>query len=318
MSTLYQDLQKLDKNLAKEFQEVMKDKTTMDDAGARQLFAKVLDDDVIMDAESKGLVMIIDSGVLSKGAIKALSADLQTAKALNALVKGGVKELKTGDQELNQFYDAFALTAKIQFWSPGTKHQYLPVHYEVIRQAVVAGAAAPPGTKGFMRVFQVQDNQLSKKLKGGLKATYLWDDNVFLLFYGDKTVVVHESTHAIQDLFDLAADRRFIEADGYIAQGAAQYAQGGPFLSQAGIIQKMAVAAPLVIDGKATQGNKNWITAYNDVLAEVEKDRSLTQGQDPKGLVDMKEKSGPNEKDVMLAALKYIAGKPSSPPAKKP
>jgi hypothetical protein len=293
-------------------------KTQMDPDGARKLFAKVLADDEIKDGESKGLVLIIDSRILSNDAWNALRSDLETAKGLGALFKGGTKELKTGDKELDRFLDAFALTAKIQFWSPGTKHQYFPVHYEVIRQAVAAGAAAPQGTQGFMRVIKVMDNELSKKLKVGLKAQYYPAENAFVLFYNDDTTVVHESTHAIQDLFDLASDRRFIEADGYIAQGAAQHARGGKFPSQPAIMQKMAVAGPMVVDGKATQGNKDWIKAYNEVVAEVEKDRSLTQGEDPMGVMDMKEKTGPNEKDIMLAALKHIAGKPSSPPAKKP
>src|SRR4051794_34585312 len=108
MADLYQELQKRDKNLANEFQTVMKGKTTMDPAGVRKLFAKVLADDVIMDGESQGLVLIIDSGILSDDAKKALTDEMNKGKAVEALVKGGVKELKTGDQELNQFFDAFA------------------------------------------------------------------------------------------------------------------------------------------------------------------------------------------------------------------
>src|SRR5262245_37671576 len=158
---------------------------------------------------------------------------------------------------------------RIQFSSPGTGISYTPAHYRAMAMLV---------RQGEISVVRIKDKGLTfQNLR--TMAQYDSEANRLLLLDGAPehlkfNVLVHEFTHAIQDwLNGMFWLDKHIEADAYIAGAVASHARG-PYFPPGDdrFALSYHVAAPLVLSGKATWGNKPWERAYQRVVDSLDQD----------------------------------------------
>jgi hypothetical protein len=307
--TLLEKLRHKEPGIAAAFQNAMAGKKAdarLDARGAGLIFRKAIDDHAISSKEAEALVLIIESGVLDDAARTQLLDELGGTDAENAVIKGTAHRLRSA-AELAGFNKALELKVVkgITFWSPGTFSHYRPIHYLAIQEMVAAGK---------IPVFEHQTANLNRYAHLGLGAyDYILHQFDFYQDFQDHLLlIVHEATHAIQDWRNFAAALKFIETDAFIAEAVVKIDLNLDWFPWTHPT-KAAVdsdAVKLVLDGKAQNGNAAWKKAYDDVVASVSVEGEYQKIKD--SMIDMNEKSGPNQRDEMHKVLEALSkGKPS-------
>jgi hypothetical protein len=218
----------------------------------------------ITEKQAEAIVALVRGTGLEKGALdrirfwvkfaeKSLSLDLQPLVSADDLLP------------INQ---SLATASKISFASPGTKINYAPHDYMAIAELI---------QRQKIMVFQARMGDLfvltedDGEYRSDFNMLFIYDKRDNVAFTG---TIVHECTHAIQDWLDIAMQRRFAEADAYIAGFAMLSTQ-----QFAGDLSDAAFrASRFVIDRKAQSGNKDWQKAYDQVVKAY--DNSHTDGRE--------------------------------------
>jgi hypothetical protein len=312
---LFEQLKKLDLDLANEYAEVTNDKATIDVTGVRRLFKKILEAEYITTKEAEGLVLLIDSGTLTADALQLLKNSLLSKAGVEAIVNGAGNAviLDKDSAELTGFYRSLDLgiPPKMKFWSKGTNFTYTAAHFQAVKQLV---------KQGNVKVVKVFDGRLyaNAKIKGP-SAAYSPEMNLFFFFQpptgtnffsNAPEVIAHEATHAIQDWFNLSTTYGFGETDGVLVQSVA-YAGRGNKLKE--VYDK---AVNLILQDKAIRGNRAWETAYDNAMADVVRDPLYAPSKDVRwsGLIETDGSDEPAKmRQALEDAVKKAPGKRTTP-----
>jgi hypothetical protein len=337
---LYDKLHPLDADLADKYQQLvggknvkLDPKEAIDNEGMYQLFKLVIDGDAITSDEAEALVLIIDSGVLTKKAQQFLIKVFTDSdnKYLGMVLTGAVELIAANDMEMKEFNQAIDTggPSAVTFYSPGTKISYNAGQYQAVKQLVNRGG------KDGINLMRVVDHGLLERLGRYKDAAAFYSSShnryYFLPSYSKQQIkqwrlalLVHETTHAIQDWFDVVSVVKYIEADAYIAQGVSQLAQGAKLdpnykLDPNDLGDVMVIAAQLVLKRKAPspsgpkQDWQTWKDTYDNVVAAVAKSPMYQSvADDP---ADMLQDEAQDEQKIFQALLN-AANNPQ--PAKKP
>jgi hypothetical protein len=210
----------------------------------------------ITEKQAEAIVNLVRETGLDKGALDRIRfwvnfAEKSLALDLQALVS---------PDELLPISQSLATASKISFASPGTNINYAPHDYMAIAELI---------QRQKIMVFQAKMADLFVLTKD--EGEYRSDFN--MLFVYDKldniaftSTIVHECTHAIQDWLDIALQRRFAEADAYIAG----FAMLGTQQFEGDLSTAAFRASRFVVDRKAQSGNKDWQKAYGQVVKAYE------------------------------------------------
>lgn len=218
----------------------------------------------ITEKEAEAIVTLVRTTNFDKGGVDRLRYWVQLAQDSLAL---DLKALVTAD-ELAPIHQALAIAANFSFSSPGTKVNYAPHHYigisELIKQSKI-------------NVFQAQMSDLGVLTDD--EGQYYSNFNILIVYdkldnNAFKATVVHETTHSVQDWLDVRTQRRYSEADAYIAEAATM-----DKLTFRGDLMAAAFrASRFILDRKAVVSNKDWNDAYGKVVKAY--DATHTDGGD--------------------------------------
>jgi len=210
----------------------------------------------ITEKQAEAIVALVRETGLDEGALDRIRFWVNFAEKSLAL---DLRPLVSAD-ELLPINQSLATASKISFASPGTKMNYAPHDYMAIADLI---------QRQKIMVFQARMADLFVLTKDD--GEYLSDFNMIFIY--DKldnlaftSTIVHECTHAIQDWLDIAMQRRFAEADAYIA-GSAML---GTRQFEGDLSDAAFRASRFVIDRKAQSGNKDWQKAYDQVVKAYE------------------------------------------------
>jgi hypothetical protein len=269
-SPLYEALLKLDRGIAERWKARARDnpkhKLTPDDIDAICLpLAK--GQTAIQERQAAALMELLGSAEFTPNALIELAVFVQIADEDLGLFRAGADPLVTAD-ELKFVNDAFGMgvIGSINFKSPQTGLSYSPESYLAIQQLIA---------KSKIIVLQIRTKGLSAMMRN--IGVYTSNSNWLYLYDsgspGDQTMtIVHEATHAFQDWRNVKTIHKYSEADAYIAGAAADRATGTGAQSLKSPIYDVAyTTAKLVADRQAVPSNPAWITAYNNVVAAVDK-----------------------------------------------
>ena len=262
LSALYDQVAALDKGIADRWKAQTHDnphhKLTAADVNVivspllKGMAAAKKDRVFITEKQAEAIVTLVQATDFAPGGLDRLRFWVQFAEDSIAL---DMKPLVTSDQ-LSPIHNVLAVGSKFSFTSPGTHIVYAPHHYLGISKLIKDNKIS---------VFEVDISELWKLTKDS--GLYMSDSNMFFVYEqlsnpAATSTIVHEATHAIQDWLDVVSQRRFAEADAYIA-GSATMTE--PMLE--GDLAAAAFAASrLVITGKATPANKDWQKAYDQTV----------------------------------------------------
>jgi hypothetical protein len=269
MSTLYDQVAALDKGLADRWKLRTHDnprhKLTPGDVDAivsplLKAKPKTKTRVFISEKQAEAIVTLVRATDFDKGGLARLRYWVQFAEDAIEL---DLKPLVT-DDELSPITKALAIASNFSFTSPGTKIAYAPHHYMGIAQLI---------KKMEIAVFEAEMSDLSVLTKDD--GEYRSNFNMLIVYqklHDDafSNTVVHETTHAIQDWLDKGAQRRFIEADAYIAGDATLDAP--MFVGR--FSDATFKASRFVIAGKAMPSNKDWNRAYAEVVKAYDADHT--------------------------------------------
>lgn len=210
----------------------------------------------ITEKQAEAIVTLARTTNFDKGGLDRLKYWVQLAQDSFAL---DLTPLLT-DDELRPIYRALAIAASFSFASPGTKVNYAPHHYVGIAELA---------KQRKINVYQAQMSDLG--VLTSIEGIYYSDRNILIVYDKPGTarftaVVVHETTHAVQDWLDVKTQRRFSEADAYIAQAATM---DTPMFS--GDLSATAFrASRFILNRRALVSNKDWTDAYGKVVKAYE------------------------------------------------
>jgi len=239
----------------------------------------------LTEKQADAIVQLVRGTGLDSGALERIRFWVRFAEKSFGL---DLRPLVT-DDELSPINRSLAIALKFSFTSPKTNITYAPHDYlaigELIRQKKIM-------------VFQAKMADLYVLTQDA--GEYRSDANI--LFVYDRSsgaafasTIVHESTHAIQDWLDIGMQRRFAEADAYIAGFATldqQTFQGE--LSAAAFL-----ASRLVVNRRALPGNRDWQIAYDNVVKAY--DATHTDGRELLRQVEKGETESDQYKAVVAA-----------------
>ncbi|HEY6841192.1 MAG TPA: hypothetical protein VI114_08235 [Chthoniobacterales bacterium] len=273
MSQLFDDLAKLDRNIANRW------KTRTRDNEKHILSARDIDfilADVIRAAhttditEKQGTAIVL----LINASIK--SDDLKSAAAVDRLVyyvNLWEQALRLNLQPILAM-DALlpiadflrnGVVSRVMFKSPGTGISYAPFDYIAVGQLIL---------NGDVTVYMSKTGGLSSL--SDTVGAYYHEENMFLIYNMDprsrRVNFVHEGTHIIQDWEDVSSLAHYQEADAFIAQAIAELAlakdyPAPPPTDEVG--KTSLAAAQMVIDKTAVDSNADWQTKYDHVVKAV-------------------------------------------------
>jgi len=261
MSTLYDQVAALDKGIADRWKERTHDDpkhkltpTDIDVIVSPLLKKSDLRRGVarITEKQAEAIVSLVRATNFDKGGVDRLRFWVQLAQDSLALDLTPL----VADDELVPIYRALAIAATFSFASPGTKVNYAPHHYVGIAELV---------KQHKINVYQAQMSDLG--VLTNVEGIYYSDRNMLIVYDKPGTaaftaIVVHETTHAVQDWLDVKTQRRFSEADAYIAQAATM---DKPMFS--GDLSAAAFSASrFILDRKAVVSNRDWNKAYDMVV----------------------------------------------------
>jgi hypothetical protein len=106
-----------------------------------------------------------------------------------------------------------------------------------------------------------------------VSAGYFHEVNSLMLYGMDprerRRDLVHEGTHVIQDWEDITSLSHHNEADAFIAQAVAELTLYRDAPDTDDVSKTALAAAKMVIDKTAIDSNKDWQTAYKNVVTAV-------------------------------------------------
>lgn len=279
-------------------------------AGAKAIFQEVIDGmkpkgkSAITTEEANALLLLLKYASFSQEAVDYFAQSLVAATKskdmflYEALFEGGAAELLKGDKlkTIAGMLDA-SLVGSLTFQSPGTKIPYTPYHYFAIKELIEDGS---------IEVYAMKDGGLTSTFLD-LGGSYRSDFDRLLLFSPPsmivlKVLIAHEVTHAIQDWLDTPIPGTAeIEADAYIAGATALKSMKMKPTSGGTYEVAHQKAAPIVLAGKATLDNPDWVKAYEAVKEAVGKDTGYGN------YVSVPDKAGRVEKDLITDKIKKLA-----------
>lgn len=273
MSKLLDDLTKLDPGLANRW------KTRTRDNENHVLSARDIDfilADVIKTARTKditekqgeAILLMVNASIKADGGKSSAAID-RVAHYVNLWEKARRLNL----QPVVEF-DALlpiadflrnGVVSQVLFKSPGTGINYAPFDYIAVGQLILD-----------------HDVWVAMSKSGGLSSladtsgAYGHDFNVFEIYNMEPRArrinFVHEATHIIQDWNDVTSYVHHDEADAFIAAAIAEVALAKDFpppTTADGVSAAANIAARMVIDKTAADGNEDWQTAYGNVVKAV-------------------------------------------------
>jgi hypothetical protein len=179
---------------------------------------------------------------------------------------GGIElEPLVGEAALAPVFEALSGPAilKIAFKSPKTGVYYMPIDYLSVRKLVEAGkvTCAEARVGGLSMLTQAQGE-------------YHSGHNILVVYAGlsqtDRAMtIVHEVTHLIQDFRDARGMVTHFEADAFIAGAMVEHVLLGRQEAGGAIYDAAFKAAKFVVDRKVGPGDKDWLAAYDAVVAAV-------------------------------------------------
>jgi hypothetical protein len=152
--------------------------------------------------------------------------------------------------------------SRIMFKSPGTNISYAPFDYIAVGQLIL---------NGDVKVYMSKTGGLSSL--STTTAGYFHQVNSLMLYgmdpRGRRRDLVHEGTHVIQDWEDVTSLAHHNEADAFIAQAVADLTLYRDEPDTDDVSKTANAAAKMVIDKTAVDSNKDWQTAYKNVVTAV-------------------------------------------------
>jgi hypothetical protein len=272
MSKLFDDLATLDKKIADRW------KIRTRDNEKHVLSVKDVDyilDDVIKSArttditekQGKAIVMMVNATIAADADKSAPAIDRIVyyvtvwEKSLHLNLKPFVR-----DDELQPIADflGHGAVSRVMFKSPGTKIFYAPFDYIAVGELIL---------NRDITVFQSMTGGLSVLAKD---AAEYWHEANMLMIYdveprAARLTLVHEATHVIQDWEDVTSLEHHIEADAFIAEAVTELTLYSDTPETDDVSKTALLAAKMIIDKTAIDSNRDWQTAYENVVREVGK-----------------------------------------------
>jgi hypothetical protein len=273
MSQLFDDLAKLDRNIANRW------KTRTRDQERHNLTARDIDfilADIIKAArttditEKQGtaIVLLINASIASDSVKSAAAVDRlvyyvnlwEEALRLNLQPVFGVDALLPIADFLRN-----GVVSRVMFKSPGTGITYAPFDYITVGQLIL---------NGDVTVYMSKTGGLSSL--SDTVGAYLHEENMFMIYNMDprsrRVNFVHEATHIIQDWEDISSLAHHQEADAFIAQAIVELALAKDYPAPPAtdeVSKTSLAAAELVINKTAVDSNADWQTKYDHVVKAV-------------------------------------------------
>jgi len=272
MSELFDDLAALDRKIANRWKIRTRDNVrhVLSAADIDFIFADVIKSAHTTDITEKqgsAIIMLLNASMAANAAKSDAALDRiihyvniwQNAFRLNL-------QPIVGEEKLRPMADFFrnGVVSRIIFKSPGTNISYAPFDYIAVGQLIL---------NGDVKVYMSKTGGLSTL--SAVSAGYFHEVNSLMLYGMDprdrRRDLVHEGTHVIQDWEDVTSLTHHNEADAFIAQSVAELTlQPDASDSDDGDVSKAAfAAAKMVIDKTAIDSNKDWQTAYKNVVTAV-------------------------------------------------
>jgi hypothetical protein len=257
MSELYNNIAPLDRGIADRWKMRTHDnprhKLTPHDIDAimSPLF-KTRQSTQITERHAQAIVMLVQAAGLENGAIDRIRSYVELAEKNLSFEFDSL----SSDSDLSPIYSALITAPRLPFTNPKTLVTYAPNDYLAIWELVRQKKILIIQTKlGGLDVLTKDDGE------------YYSDSNLLIIYDRPNDpnrakTIVHEATHAIQDWRDLRIQKRYAEADAYIADSATLRQQ----TSRGALEDAAFTASRLVINGTAQVGNQAWQQAYDDVV----------------------------------------------------
>ena len=270
MSRLFDDLAALDKKIADRWKIRTRDnpKHILSTADIDFILADVIRSARTTDiTEKQGLaiVMLLNASLAANAAKSGPALD-RVAYYVNIWEKA----LRLNMQPIVDVEDLLPIAlflrngvvSRVIFKSPGTKISYAPFDYIAVGQLILN-----------------RDVQVFMSKTGGLSALadvsgeYWHEANLFMIYNMEarerRLNFVHEGTHIIQDWEDVSSFVHEREADAFIAQAVAELTLYPDAPETDDVSLKSLAAAKMVINKTAIDSNKDWQTAYKNVVIAV-------------------------------------------------
>ena len=273
---LYDDIAALDRNIADRWKTRMNgkmDKPVLTAADVDFIVSDIVESlktsDGITQKQGEALVLLSNASIdaddlKSKAGIKRLRHYVNIwEKALKLNLKIAT------DADFPLFSAALSneLVSRVTFKSPGTKISYSPSDYVAVGQLIIR--------KEVTVMFSQSGGLADHAREGG---SYFSSANIMILNHaiGRKITLVHEATHVIQDWKDVKSLVHHEEADAFIAESVARFSAFAKMPDESefdgSTVEGSALgAARLIVENKATESNRDWLHAYEKVVATVAK-----------------------------------------------
>jgi hypothetical protein len=211
VSALYNEIAALDAGIANRWKTLSKDnpnyKMTASDIDV--IVGPLVGPKVIFtEKQAEAIVKLFQGPGVTREALNELTVYVQKAEKSLGFE---AKPLKGND--LKFVYSSLKSPGihRISFTSPGTTNKYMPNDYLTIADLIALDTIA---------VFEFQASDLYKVAIDS--AYYLTNKDAIFIFHRPQgasltLTVIHETTHAILNFRGVGAQRRFIEADAYLA-----------------------------------------------------------------------------------------------------
>ncbi|NOT85067.1 MAG: hypothetical protein HOP02_09910 [Methylococcaceae bacterium] len=266
MSDLYDVVVALDRGIADRWKVQTRDDTTHR-LNARDikkiLFPLLKQNSDISEKQIQAIVALGEVTNLTADGVAELRLFVGLAEAS---MKFDGQPLVTPEQ-LKPVYEALgmAVTSRIRFTSPGTGITYtagdyaaiitlieqqkiIVLKYEIGRLANISPKSAEYSSS--FNILHIYANPSAKEATG---------------------TIVHEATHAIKDWKDVICLVKYAEADAFIAEAIVLDVLGVSIEGD-NLLQAALDAAKFVISQKADAKNKEWLSAYNNLVKLISQD----------------------------------------------
>jgi len=270
MSQLFDDLVLLDRKIADRWKIRTRDNVrhVLSAADIDFIFADVIKSAHTTDITEKqgsAIIMLLNAS-LAANAAKSDAALDRIIHYVNIWKKAFRLNLQpiVGEENLQPMADFFrnGVVSRIIFKSPGTNISYAPFDYIAVGQLIL---------NGDVKVYMSKTGGLSTL--SDVSAGYFHEVNSLMLYGMDprdrRRDLVHEGTHVIQDWEDITSLSHHNEADAFIAQAVAELTLYHDVPDTDDVSKTALAAAKMVIDKTAIDSNRDWQTAYKNVVTAV-------------------------------------------------
>ena len=219
----------------------------------------------ITEDQGSAIIMMLNASIAANAAKSDAAID-RIVHYVNIWEKAFRLNLKpiVGQENLQPMADFFrnGVVSRIAFKSPGTNISYAPFDYIAVGQLIL---------NGDVKVYMSKTGGLSTL--SDVSAGYFHEVNSLMLYGMDprdrRRDLVHEGTHVIQDWEDITSLTHHNEADAFIAQTVAELTLYRTAPETDDVSKAALAAAKMVIDKTAIDSNKDWQTAYKNVVTAV-------------------------------------------------